>query len=234
MIFLKGDGRLTLRKLRKLRSLLESKADSPREQGGLSSRRRTLLESKANSPREQGGLGLFYPIDSPREQGGLGLFYPIDFIMSLKVSLIGKLLDNSFNHAWKDIITDNLSFQTMLLSVSRTVCWQTNRGGFSENLLSSYQEWKLKCSIAGDCTVNHCVWGTGMITDIGSSLWNTELIYKGIMYLTDFITENGEPLPYSNFLRRWDCPVARSLPLTTPVSSSQLDAFITQTPPLGI
>lgn len=141
---------------------------------------------------------------SPREQGGLGLFYPIDFITSLKVSLISKLLDNSFKHAWKDIITRQLKFPNhIIICIENGLLANNNRGGFSENLLNSYQEWKSKCSIAGECTINHCIWGNDKITDIGSSLWNTELIYKGIMYLTDFITENGDILPYPNFLRRW-------------------------------
>ncbi len=45
-----------------------------------------------------------------REYGGLGLFSTHDFILSLKVSLLNKVLDTSFQHNWKDIVINQLKF----------------------------------------------------------------------------------------------------------------------------
>ena len=38
---------------------------------------------------------------------GLRIFITDDFILSLKLSLIGKIFNQSFSHTWKDIIVIN-------------------------------------------------------------------------------------------------------------------------------
>ena len=52
--------------------------------------------------------------------------------------------------------------------------------------------------------MDHCVWGNRSITDIGANLWNSFLIDKNILYLSQFITERGEVMSYNQFRDKWD------------------------------
>ena len=47
-------------------------------------------------------------ITRSKQEGGLDIFYPIDFILSQKLTLLNKLFNSAFEHAWKDIIVQQL------------------------------------------------------------------------------------------------------------------------------
>ena len=61
-------------------------------------------------------------------------------------------------------------------------------------------QWKLRAAEAGGGSVNHCVWGNKLITDIGAKLFNHYLISKNILYLSDFVDLAGEVLSYEVFI----------------------------------
>ena len=141
-------------------------------------------------------------VTSPRECGGLGLFYTNDFIIGLKVSLIGKVIDPNFQHAWKNIIINQL-LHPNIPTVCIENCLTLKNTGFTFNLLRHYKLWKSISSQSSKSTVNHCVWGSDVITDIGSKFWNDILIDRNIIYLSDFVSEEGNLLSFQQFLRKW-------------------------------
>ena len=55
--------------------------------------------------------------------------------------------------------------------------------------LQSINQSKKIVNVKGTC-LNHVVWANKSITDIGSQLWNEDLIYCGILYITDFLNED--------------------------------------------
>ena len=82
-----------------------------------------------------------------------------------------------------------------------------NKCGFMYDLLNCYREWKNKSAEASGGTVDHCIWNNSFITDIGSKFWNALLISKNIMYLSQFVNENGEVMSYEQFITKWDLRV---------------------------
>ena len=59
----------------------------------------------------------------------------------------------------------------------------------------------------GTC-LNHVVWANKSITDKGSQLWNENLIYRGILYITDFLNEDSTIMNYNQFCVNWDLDVS--------------------------
>ena len=54
-------------------------------------------------------------ITCSREEGGLGLIYPYDFILSLKLTLLNKLLGENFDHSWKYVAIQQLSYPDQVI-----------------------------------------------------------------------------------------------------------------------
>ena len=135
------------------------------------------------------------------ELGGLDLFRFSDFVIGLKVSLINKILNSNFNHPWKNIVINQLKFPDyMVISIENSLT--INKCGFMYDLLNCYREWKNKSAEASGGTVDHCIWNNSFITDIGSKFWNALLISKNIMYLSQFVNENGEVMSYEQFITK--------------------------------
>ena len=44
--------------------------------------------------------------------------------------------------------------------------------------------------------MNHVVWENNKITDIGSRIWNEELISRDIMYISDFLNSDNSLMSY--------------------------------------
>ena len=149
-------------------------------------------------------------VSRPRDLGGLDLFLPRHFIIGLKVSLIGKILNSSFNHLWKEIVINQLKYPN-LINISVENKLSSKNSGFTYDLLNCYYEWKINAAVAGNGTVDHCIWGNNMITDIGSRLWNQALIDKNILYISQFLTENGEVMTYHQFKSKWNISELTSL-----------------------
>ena len=78
-----------------------------------------------------------------------------------------------------------------------------------KNILTTFVQWKNKIVnvVKGTC-LNHVVWANKSITDIGSQLWNENLIYRGILYITDFLNEDSTIMNYNQFCVNWDLDVS--------------------------
>jgi len=142
-------------------------------------------------------------ISRRHELGGLDLFRIGDFIIGLKVSLIGKIINSNFSHSWKDIAINQLKFpDNVVISIENALT--CNNSGFVMDLINYYTEWKNRSAEVSGGTVDHCIWSNLFITDIGAKLWNPLLINKNILYLSQFVNENGEVVSYDQFISKWE------------------------------
>ena len=73
-------------------------------------------------------------------------------------------------------------------------------------------------NVKGTC-LNHVVWANKSITDIGSQLWNENLIYRGILYITDFLNEDSTIMNYNQFCVNWDLDVSEITSIGTMLTS---------------
>ncbi len=140
-----------------------------------------------------------------RTHGGLDLFMPRDFIISLKVTLINKLISKSFQHKWKDIVTQQLTYpEHVAISIENGLA--RRKCHFTQNLLDCYTEWKTRTAASSSSTMDHCIWANCNITDIGAKLWNQSLMDIGVIYLSNFISDDGSvmQMTYDQFIRKWD------------------------------
>ena len=70
-------------------------------------------------------------------EGGLGLFDFSEFLISLKLTLIKKLIDQKFTHKWKKVFVSQLKFPTNIeISIERF--------RIVSDILSCYREWKVR------------------------------------------------------------------------------------------
>ncbi len=127
---------------------------------------------------------------------------PLGCIIALKLKLIHKLLDNEFNHAWKDIARKQLMFPDHLIISIECGLARANKYAFTQDLLNCYGEWRLNSALACNKTANLCVWYTKTITDIGRKLWHDRLISRRVLYLSDFLDDDGNVMDYNNFRYR--------------------------------
>ncbi len=126
------------------------------------------------------------------------MIYPLDFINSLKLKLIQKIFDPNFNHNWKNIICrqfnypthPNISFENNLINT---------KYGFAKDLGDCYQDWKAKVAMKEGKCINHCIWGNKDILDPSSKLWHTKLINYNIIYLSEFVNDDGTIMSYRDF-----------------------------------
>jgi hypothetical protein len=137
----------------------------------------------------------------PKIDGGLSMVDFNSFIVSLKVKLISKLLDNNFKHAWRSIVTNQLLHPSYPIVSIESGLAKPHRN-FTLDLLNCFNEWKESTAKAFVCTFDACVWGNPKITDIGSKMWNEALIQRGIIYLSDFMGSDFEILSYNEFRQK--------------------------------
>lgn len=141
-------------------------------------------------------------VKRPINGGGLDLFLLEDFFISLKCSIITKIVNDNFCHAWKSIVINQLKH-----SQYTKICIENNlvKNGcnFTKDLLSCYSKWKDAAALRTGGSVNYCVWGNSLITDVGTRLWNINLINRGVLYITDFLDVSLSIYSYSEFLIKW-------------------------------
>ena len=142
-----------------------------------------------------------------RQEGGLGIFITDDFILSLKLSLTGKIFNQSFSHTWKDIVINQLRYpDNPLISVENGRVGKNSI--FTKDLIDCYEEWKLKVAAKTAGCVDHCIWGNKLITGMwNKQLWNTNLINRGVLYISHLFNLNSPytTMSYSEFCNRWSC-----------------------------
>ena len=137
-------------------------------------------------------------ITQEREAGGLSMFYPSDFLQSLKLKLLHKIGDVTFNHNWKDILINQLDHPEHP-GICFENCLAPKTHSFTYDLINCYVEWKNTSANVNENCINHCVWGNRLVTDIGSRLWVPKLINYNINYLSDFVNSEGEVMSYKEF-----------------------------------
>ena len=141
-------------------------------------------------------------IARPRDQGGLNMFKPSDFILSLKLTIISKILDPDFKHAWKEIIKNQFQFPKFpIISIENGNLGKGS--GFSKDIIDSYHTWKERSTKSRNETPNLCIWRNKSIPPIGNKLWVDILIEKGVMYLSDFLNTDSRTMLYDEFLTKW-------------------------------
>ena len=119
-----------------------------------------------------------------RQEGGLGIFITDDFILSLKLSLIGKIFNQSFSHTWKNILINQLRYPDKpLISVENGRVGKNNI--FAKDLINCHEEWNLKVEAKTAGCVDYCIWGNQLITGMwNKQLWNTNLINRGVLFIS--------------------------------------------------
>ena len=129
-------------------------------------------------------------------EGGLGLFDFSEFLISLKLTLIKKLIDQKFTHKWKKVFVSQLKFPTNIeISIEKGLA--SERFRIVSDILSCYREWKVRVVTARDWCMNHVVWANNKITDIGSRIWNKKLISRDILHISDFINNDNSLMSIS-------------------------------------
>ena len=142
-------------------------------------------------------------VNQPKTMGGLDMIDFNSFVISLKVKLVQKILDQKFSHAWKGIVVYQFVYPKYPVISIETSSVIQNRN-FTIDLLNCYSEWKVSAARAADCAINQCVWGNSAITDIGSKLWNIAIIQKRIYHLSDFLSSEAAILNYNEFRYKYN------------------------------
>ena len=139
-------------------------------------------------------------------EGGLGLFDFSDFLTSLKLTLIKKVIDPNFAHYWKNIFIKQLKFsENIEISIENTLT--SNNCKIVQDVLLCYREWKNKVVLARGRCINHIVWANDKITDIGTRMWNEDLISRGILYISDFLAPDQSIMNYDQFREKWNLEI---------------------------
>ncbi len=71
-----------------------------------------------------------------------------------------------------------------------------------KDLGNCYAEWKIRAAESSSKCVNHCVWGNSKIKDLSTKLWHNRLIEYNVLYLSDFINDDGSVMVYREFITK--------------------------------
>ena len=125
----------------------------------------------------------------------------------MKITIIKKILNPKFEHSWKSIFVRQLKFLGQIeISVDNALTCE--KSVIVKNILTTFVQWKNKIvNVKGTCS-NHVVWANKSITEIGSQLWNENLIYRGILYIKDFLNGDSTIMNYNQFCVNWDLDVS--------------------------
>ena len=55
--------------------------------------------------------------------------------------------------------------------------------------------------------MNYVVWTNNKMTDIGSRIWNKELIPRDIMYISNFLNSDNSLMSYRQFRNKWNLEI---------------------------
>ena len=126
--------------------------------------------------------------------GGVDMIEFKNFFISLKVKLVGMLTSEVYNHAWKQIVLSQLGNPNVQISIEN----QLVKPGryFTQDLLAQYNQFLTNTENATDSLRDSCIWYNRHITDLGRPLFNQNLVDAGIMYVSDFVSEDLEGKSY--------------------------------------
>ena len=121
---------------------------------------------------------------------------------------MNKILDENFDHSWKYLAIQQLSYPDQVI-ISVENCLARENCFFTQDLLTCYEEWRMK-AVGKNCgSIDQCVWRNKALTGLWSKmLWSEILIDKGILYLSHFLGEDlhnyKSLLPHDQFLNKWN------------------------------
>ena len=129
-------------------------------------------------------------INNNKSQGGIDMIDFQEFFTSLKLKLVGVIINSNCNPTWKQIVLSQLSNENVEIAVEnnlvKTGCH------FTQDLLAHYELFLNKAEITGGSLRNRCVWLSKTVTDIGRPIFNQYLLDYGLLYVTDFLGVNLE------------------------------------------
>ena len=124
------------------------------------------------------------------------------FLTSLKLTLIKKVINPNFTHNWKRVFIQQLKFPHVIeIPIDNALARKSCR--VVQDILTCYMEWNKAVNARGKC-INPIVWANNKITDIGSQMWNENLITRGIFYIADFSAPDNSIMTYNQFREQWN------------------------------
>ena len=104
------------------------------------------------------------------------------------------LISDVYNHTWKQIVLGQLGNSNVQISIEN----QLVKPGryFTQDLLAQYNLFLTNTENATDSLRDSCIWYNRHITDLGRPLFNQNLVDAGIMYVSDFVSEDLEGKSY--------------------------------------
>ena len=133
-----------------------------------------------------------------KKDGGLDMIHPINFIDSLKLKLINRILDESFSHPWKNILRQQLRYPDHPTISIENNLFQKNCN-FASDVGKCYVDWKSNSGLLKSKCIDHCIWQNDLFKDLSKNLWHEKLIRYNILYLSEFINDEGQGMTYNEF-----------------------------------
>ena len=110
-----------------------------------------------------------------------------DFIISLEITLFGKIFCPVFTHPWTKILIQQLKYPNQILVSVKSGVVSSKYYRHTRDILICYSEWKSR-TVTNKGISNHCVWGNKNTTGIWNKvLWNDKGI---IFYISLFIIDS--------------------------------------------
>lgn len=142
-------------------------------------------------------------VELPKVAGGLDMIDFDKFLVSLKLSIVRKVLNNRFEHPWKNIFINQLSFPNHI-----QLCIEngsTKRGRkFTNDALTCYRNWVSNITASNNKTVNEIIWYNGRVSGSQNRLWNEYLISREIFFIDQLMDSEGNILEYGMLLSKFD------------------------------
>ena len=133
--------------------------------------------------------------------GGVDMIEFKEFFMSLKVKLVGMLLSDVYKHTWKQIVLSQLGNPNVNIAIENNLVKPGRY--FTQDLLTHYSVFLSNTEKATDSLRNSCIWYNKHITDLGRPLFNQNLVDAGIMYVSDFVSQDIEGKYYVSSIREF-------------------------------
>ena len=92
-----------------------------------------------------------------------------------------------------------------IISFENNLLADSNRSNIFLDLINKYTRWKVTSMNGNNDAINPVIWNNdNFVPPLGRKLWNSNLISRGIYYLTDFLGNNHTLLEYREFPEKWD------------------------------
>ena len=142
-------------------------------------------------------------VELPKIAGGLDMIDFDKFLLGLKMKIISKLLNDRFEHPWKNIIINQLR-NPNYIRISIESGTTKNGRNFAADALECYRKWVANITESRNKTVNEIIWDNKRVSGSQNTLWNSYLISNDILYLNQLVNEDGGIYDYANILSKFN------------------------------